>query len=346
MWKLFLCALGSSACDLGGSVGAQGLGMKGHEDVDAQWMADQGVDYLKVDDMSGEPHTREGAYSDYAKIRDALNKTGRPIFFSTCGHSPNTGADGHSGGPSWMGEACSELANACRIASDVRFWGAGTFGTHKAINIMAEVAGQYSQRGSWPDPDLLFSYQPVGDPTKPPVPCQGPGKLEYCTGSFCDPVQVHSRSQFALWAVMGAPLLLSFDLRNLSKYQLETIANPEVIAVSQDPAGLPGLRVAGSNITGLDPAGETSLTNVWARKLADGSRAVLFLNVGPTAVDVTCDAKCFAKMGWSRPGARDASGWKVRNLWLRKDAPAISAPSLTAKGVPSNGTALFKLTPE
>ena len=41
----------------------KGLGMKGHEDVDAQWMARQGVDYLKVDDMSGYPHTRQGAYA-------------------------------------------------------------------------------------------------------------------------------------------------------------------------------------------------------------------------------------------------------------------------------------------
>lgn len=50
--------------------------MKGHEVQDAAWMASAGVDYLKVDDMSGQPRTAAGAYADYATIRDALNKTG------------------------------------------------------------------------------------------------------------------------------------------------------------------------------------------------------------------------------------------------------------------------------
>ena len=40
-----------------------GLGMFGHEAADARWMASVGVDYLKVDDMSGKPHTLAGAAS-------------------------------------------------------------------------------------------------------------------------------------------------------------------------------------------------------------------------------------------------------------------------------------------
>jgi hypothetical protein len=64
--------------------------MKGHETEDANWMASVGVDYLKVDDMSGSPRTEAGAFADYGRIRDALNATGRPIFYSTCGHSVRT----------------------------------------------------------------------------------------------------------------------------------------------------------------------------------------------------------------------------------------------------------------
>ena len=52
-------------------------------------------------------------------------------------------------------------------------------------------------QGAWPDPDLLYSYTPVGG--SPPPKCGGPGVLEYCTGSFCDPVPRHSRTQAALW---------------------------------------------------------------------------------------------------------------------------------------------------
>ena len=101
------------------------------------------VDYLKVDDMSGQPHTETVAYDDYARIRDALNKTGRPIFFSTCGHS---GAEdpSHPNSFFWAGEKCGELANACRIAADVRQWGAGQFGTNKVSGIVCLPPGMCS----------------------------------------------------------------------------------------------------------------------------------------------------------------------------------------------------------
>jgi alpha-galactosidase len=208
-----------------------GLGMKGHETEDARWMASVGVDYLKVDDMSGIPHTQAGAYADYATIRDALNATGRPIFFSTCGHSGDN--DGHAAAFPWVGPKCGELANACRIASDVRFWGPGTFGTNKAVNVMAMYGGNWSHAGSWPDPDLIYSYKPVG-PTGTNSVCKGAGVLEYCTGSFCDPVQTHAVTQFALWAVMGAPLLLSFDVRSLTPTEISRVyGNPEIIAINQ-----------------------------------------------------------------------------------------------------------------
>ena len=70
---------------------------------------------------------------------------------------------------------------------------------------MASFNGTASGPGAWPDPDLLYSYTPVGG--SPPPKCGGPGVLEYCTGSFCDPVPRHSRTQAALWC--GQSLLAS-----------------------------------------------------------------------------------------------------------------------------------------
>lgn len=239
-----------------------GLGMKGHEKDDANYLASVGADYLKVDDMSGTPKTAAGATADYSKIRDALNATGRAIFFSTCGHSPGGGGIGNK--MPWVGPACAELANACRIASDVRQWGNGTFGTAKAINLMAEYGGNYSFAGAWPDPDLLFSYPAVGGDGE--LTCKGAGVLAYCTGSFCeyvlgsfaycqhektlgcsgDPEPENSRAQYALWSILGAPLLLSFDVRLLQTdaHMKATYTNPEIIAINQD--SLPdGARLCG-----------------------------------------------------------------------------------------------------
>lgn len=52
-----------------------------YEDIDAQDWADWGVDYLKYDNCFNE---KVPAIERYPKMRDALLRTGRPIFYSVC----------------------------------------------------------------------------------------------------------------------------------------------------------------------------------------------------------------------------------------------------------------------
>ena len=52
-----------------------GVGSLGHETTDAQTYADWGIDYLKYDKCQGQ-------LSAFAVMRDALRRTGRPIFYS------------------------------------------------------------------------------------------------------------------------------------------------------------------------------------------------------------------------------------------------------------------------
>ena len=52
-----------------------------HEEIDAKDYADWGVDYLKYDNCNNEGRP---AKERYIAMRDALNKTGRPIFYSIC----------------------------------------------------------------------------------------------------------------------------------------------------------------------------------------------------------------------------------------------------------------------
>ncbi len=57
-------------------------GSLGYETKDANTYAAWGVDYLKLDSCytNGTPTVVE-----YSIMRDALNATGRPIFYSLCG---------------------------------------------------------------------------------------------------------------------------------------------------------------------------------------------------------------------------------------------------------------------
>lgn len=52
-----------------------------------------------------------------------------------------------------------------------------------------------------------------------------------------------AKAQFALWAIMASPLLLSNDLRSLDTIYKELLTNKEIIAVNQDPLGIMGKRV-------------------------------------------------------------------------------------------------------
>ena len=62
----------------------QGPGSHGHVAQDAAWMVDVGMDYLKEDSCGGsQNHTV--AFADYARMRNALNASGRPVYFSLCG---------------------------------------------------------------------------------------------------------------------------------------------------------------------------------------------------------------------------------------------------------------------
>ena len=75
----------------------------GHYDLDAKTFAEWGADYVKVDycgycsktatcedprDLSIEPEVQ---YAAFAAFRDALNKTGRPIYYSICPHRQSNG---------------------------------------------------------------------------------------------------------------------------------------------------------------------------------------------------------------------------------------------------------------
>ena len=222
---------GTETC--GGRPAAQG-----HEKEDAAVYASWGVDYLKEDSCHA-PADSKDAFEQYGRMRDALNATGRPILFSLCGWNP------------WYAPVGASLGNSWRIGPDDTNWG----GVLKNIDINAPLA-RYAGPGGWNDPCLLLSD----------------------TWQMQQRVsEKQSRSQFAMWAVMASPLLISGNIRNMSAYLLKTYLNREAIAVSQDAAGKQGFRVQGGELapsTSKPPAHTSpcepgSATQRWA-VTADG----------------------------------------------------------------------------
>ena len=84
-----------------------GVGSLGHEQSDAQTYASWGVDYLKYDKCRGD-------LSRFAVMRDALEKTGRPIFYSI-----NPGDQGPYCTPTSCSIDLVQIANMWRIEFDI-----------------------------------------------------------------------------------------------------------------------------------------------------------------------------------------------------------------------------------
>ncbi|KYR02177.1 putative alpha-galactosidase [Tieghemostelium lacteum] len=172
-------------------------GSYGYEQLDAQTYAKWGIDYVKEDwcfTFVEIPSER------YQIMADALNATGRQIFFSLC----DWGVDEPwSFGPG--------VGNSWRTTPDIQDnW------ESFLSNLMAQVpiAG-YSGLGGWNDPDMLE----VGN--------GGMTNIEYT-------------SQFSLWSLLSAPLIAGNDLRNMDSESLSILTAPEVIAINQDDLGKQG----------------------------------------------------------------------------------------------------------
>jgi alpha-galactosidase len=175
-------------------------GSLNHELQDARTYASWGVDYVKVDWCN-----RQGLDPEvqYAKFRDALAQTGRPIVFSIC----NWGVKA----PWRWG---SEIGNLWRTTEDI----SDSYDRMSLIGFSQNGLEKFAGPGHWNDPDMLE----VGN--------GGMNQDEY-------------RTHMALWAILAAPLLSGNDPRNMTPETRELLTNSEVIAVDQDANGIQGRRV-------------------------------------------------------------------------------------------------------
>jgi len=266
-------------------------GALGYEKIDADTYAAWTVDYLKEDSCYATSDHNQ-AFKQYGTMRDALNRTGRPIFFSLCGWEE------------WYAPVGYNLGNSWRIGPDDSTWK----DVIDDVNIDLRVH-KYSGPGGWNDPCLLLGEN---------LPFE------------------QAKTQFSLWCVMAAPLLISSNVRDMTDKYLQIYTNKELIAVSQDPWGDEGFRIYGSD---LDITALHSV-NVIARPLKgnSGSWAVLFVNVGQQTSDITCDAACLLNIGYY-----NNTTFKVRDLWLHKDE-GTARGSYTASKIGTGQSKIVEFT--
>jgi len=180
-------------------------GSLGYEKIDASTYASWGVDYLKYDNCNNQNIPPE---QRYPTMRDALNASGRPIFFSMC----EWGVDNPA---LWA----PKVGNSWRTTGDIGDnWGSMTSNLDSN-----DRWAKYAAPGGWNDPDMLE----VGN--------GGMTTEEY-------------KSHFSLWCLAKAPLLIGCDVSKMSNDTLQILTNKEAIAINQDPLGVQGKKVAVSGL--------------------------------------------------------------------------------------------------
>jgi alpha-galactosidase len=168
-----------------------------------------------------------------------------------------------------------------------------------AIGFRQFAQSRYAGPGHWNDPDMLE----VGN--------GGMSTVEY---------QTH----MSLWALLAAPLLAGNDLTTMTSQTIALLTNRDLIAIDQDLAGNQGTRVWAQGAT-----------EVWAKKLADGSRAVGFFNRSDEPADAPIEIK-LRDLGFM--GSATA-----RNVWTGKDLGMFHRKIKVA--VPPHGVVLLKVIP-
>ncbi|KAL6123480.1 hypothetical protein ACLB2K_076002 [Fragaria x ananassa] len=179
-----------------------------HESDDAKLFASWDVDYLKYDNcynLGIPPKER------YPPMREALNTSGRTIFYSLC----EWGVDDPA---LWAGK----VGNSWRTTDDIN----DSWASMTTIADLNDKWASYAGPGGWNDPDMLE----VGN--------GGMSYQEY-------------RAHFSIWALMKAPLLIGCDVRNMTAETFEILSNEEVIAVNQDSLGVQGRKVNVSGTDGV-----------------------------------------------------------------------------------------------
>ncbi len=275
----------------------------GFEEQDAALWASWGVDFLKYDYCSA-PTDQATAMERYGRMGEALRATGREILFSLCewgGRSPHLwGAD--VGGHMWRvsGDVFDSWINIWMAS-----WNTYGIGIDVSLDI-ADRLHKYGGPGRWNDLDMLV----VGLKGKGHISGGGLSFLEY---------QTH----MSLWCLACSPLMIGCDVRAMDAETAGLLMNREVLAVNQDPLGVPGRRVK-----------QTGPLEVWRKPLADGSVAVALINRGSLGADISFQA--------GEVGLLDAPKL-ARDLWTQKDVADFTW-DLTRRVEPHQ-TLLLKVTP-
>src|SRR6266540_367149 len=271
--------------------GDTAAGQAWYDSILAQY-ASWGIDFVKIDDMLNNT-TKQYHQAEANALRMAADKTGRAIALS---FSP--GPDD----PSWLPSSVANLntnAQMWRVVDD--FWD---------VAAITDLPGVFRAAGTWQGTSgLVQGHYPDFDML--PLGFLGPrvewgGHANNVDTAFTHNEQVAIMS---LWGIAPSPLIFGGNPQSLTTrassgpWTTALLTNEEVLAVNQDSMGTHAKRIS-----------QQGSTEVWARDLSGGRKAVALFNRGTQDATVSVT---FSQLGVTGTPA-------VRDLWQRANVTGMT----------------------
>jgi alpha-galactosidase len=162
-----------------------------------------------------------------------------------------------------------DIFSICRTTRDIKpYWK----GKPMSILTLADInnsLARFAKNGYWNDPDML----------------------EVGNGNLTIEME---KSHFALWCIMTAPLILGNDISKMSEAQRKIVTNPLAIQINQDVKEQ-GIKLTVDNkvIAPITDYKDNIVgdTEIWRKRLMDGSQAILLLNRSDIEGEVVVNPK-------------------------------------------------------
>lgn len=266
-------------------------GSYGHEAQHIEMFDSWGVDMLKYDFCNSEADSKT-SYSQMGKVINKLNEERKakgaiPFVFNICewGKTEPWTWGAEAGGSSW------------RATSDARedWIGDNSLpGVIGGVDVVRRL-WMYAGVNRFNDLDMMcIGLHGLGGPSNYTLGHQQNG------GKIVGLNDAQSRSQMSLWCMLASPLALTCDLRDtpmgeansnqtmpnplITKSDIETLTNTEILAINQDPLGQQAEYMEAIS------TGNTNYSNhgydVYVKDLVNGRIAVSVTNRGGSEIVV------------------------------------------------------------
>jgi len=278
----------------------------GYYQQDADQFAAWQIDAIKVDFLCGIAEDMNPGPA-FAQFSAAVANSGRKMLLNLCNPltaawgEPNPASDdafyNYTFGPT--------IADSWRTDTDIAY---GTPTAGEFADVLRnmddnEAHPEAEGPGHYNDPDYLIPMRQLA-------------------GGGYELDETQSTTQFVMWAEMASPLIIGSDPRTLPQSMIDTLENPEILAVDQDPLDIQGVAID-SNANGT----------VYSKVLSgDGRRSVVLLNRSDSPQTMTVT---FADAGLGGEVS-------VRDLEAQQQIGTYTGSYTTT--VPADGTAMLLLT--